>query len=158
MEEECIYYYEQTTTTLRNEETVEENFCEPSLEDPLGERFDQFCEQAVVENQVDEREEEQTEDLEEPHQEKEESTKTFSTLALIPETPRVQERILFKLPNEQIEDIKIEEFPASSSYFIPVHDEKLFEKTQSGPPLYIDNWNPLAMGRHHSFWCKRRKD
>jgi hypothetical protein len=63
----------------------------------VGEGFSQFCEQVVtlkseevVENQVDERKEEQTEDLEEPHQEKEESTKTFSTLALILETPRGQ--------------------------------------------------------------------
>jgi hypothetical protein len=40
-------------TTPRNEETVEENFCEPSLKDPLGEHFNQFCEQAMVENQVD---------------------------------------------------------------------------------------------------------
>jgi hypothetical protein len=70
MEEECTYYREQTTTTPRNEETIEEIFCEPSLEDPLGEHFDQFCDQAVVENQVDERKEEQTEDLEESHQEK----------------------------------------------------------------------------------------
>ena len=83
----------------------------------------------MVENQVDERKEEQTEDLEEPHQEKEESTKTFSILALIPETPRGQERNLLELPNEQIKDIKIEKFLVSSSYFIPVHDEKLFEKT-----------------------------
>jgi hypothetical protein len=158
MENECIYYHEQTTTTPRNEETVKENFCEPSLEDPLGEHFDQFCEQAVVENQVDEMKEEQIEDLEEPHQEKEESTKTFSTLALIPETPRAQERSLLELPNEQIEDIKIEKLPESSSYFIPVQDEKLFEKTQNGPPLYTDNWNPFAMGRHHSLWCKKRKD
>jgi hypothetical protein len=133
-------------------------FVSRSLEDPLGEHFDQFCEQAVVENQVDERKEEQTEDLEEPHLEKEESTNTFSTLALIPETPRGQERSLLELPNEQIEDIKIEKLPESSSYFIPVHNEKLFEKTQSGPPIYIDNWNPPAMGRHHSLWCKRRKD
>jgi hypothetical protein len=95
----------------------------------LGERFNQFCEQAVVENQVDKRKEEQNEDLEEPHQEKEKSTKTFSTLALIPETPRGQERNLLELPNEQIEDIKIEKLPESSSYFIPFHDEKLFEKT-----------------------------
>ena len=36
------YYHVQTTTTPRNEETVEENFREPSLEDPSGERFDQF--------------------------------------------------------------------------------------------------------------------
>jgi hypothetical protein len=157
MEEECTYYREQTTTTPRNEETIEENFCEPRLEDPLGECFDQFCKQAMVENQVDERKEEQTEDLEEPHQEKEESTNTFSTLALIPETPKGQERSLLELPNEQIEDIKIEKLPESSSYFIPVHDEKLFEKTQSGPPQYTDNWNPPAMGRHHSLWCKRRK-
>jgi hypothetical protein len=157
MEDEYTYYLEQTTTTPRNEETVEENFCEPSLDNPLGERFDQFCEQAVVENQVDERKEEQPEDLKEPHQEKEESTKTFSTLALIPETPRGQERSLLELPNEQIEDIKIEKLSESSSYFIPVYDEKLFEKTQSGPPLYTDNWNPPAMGRHHSLWCKRRK-
>ena len=70
------------------EEDRQTFFCEPSLEDPLGERFVQFCEQAVVENQVDERKEEQTEDLEEPHQEKEKSTKSFSTLALISETPR----------------------------------------------------------------------
>jgi hypothetical protein len=62
MEDEYTYYLEQTTTTPRNEKTIE-----PSLEDPLGEHFDQFCEQAVVENQVDERKEEQTEDLEEPH-------------------------------------------------------------------------------------------
>jgi hypothetical protein len=158
MEDEYTYYHEQTTTTPWNEETVKDNFCEPSLEDPLGEHFDQFCEQAMVENEVDERKEEQTEDLEEPHQEKEESTKTFSTLALIPETPRGQERSPLELPNEQIEDIKIEKLPESSSYFIPVHDEKLFEKTQSGPPIYIDNWNPPAMGRHHSLWCKRRKD
>jgi hypothetical protein len=111
MEEKYTYYHEQITTTPWNEETVEENFCEPSLEDPLGESFNQFCEQAVVENQVDERKEEQTEDLEEPYQEKEESTKTFSTLALIPETPRGNERSLLELPNEQIEDIKIEKFP-----------------------------------------------
>jgi hypothetical protein len=64
---------------------------------------------------------------------------------------------LLELPNEQIEDIKIEKL-TESSYFIPVHDEKLFEKTQSGPPLYTDNWNAPAMGRHHSLWCKRRKD
>jgi hypothetical protein len=112
----------------------------------------------VVENQVDERKEEQTKDLEEPHQEKEESTKTFSTLSLILETPRGQERNLLELPNEQIEDIKIEKLPESFSYFIPIHDEKLFKKIQSGPPLYTDNWNPPAMGRHHSLWCKRRKD
>jgi hypothetical protein len=158
MEDEYTYYYEQTTTTPRNEETVEEIFCEQSLEDPLGKRLDQFCKQVVtlrseevVEIQVNERKEEQTEDLEEPHQEREESTKTFSTLALIPETPRVQERILFKLPNEQIEDIEIEELPVFSSYFIPVHDslldEKLFEKNQSGPPQYIDIWNPRAIAK-----------
>jgi hypothetical protein len=111
----------------------------------------------VVENQVDERKEEQTEDPEEPHQEKEESTKTFSTLVLIPETLRGHERSLLELPNEQIEDIKIKKLP-ESSYFIPVYDEKLFKKTQSGPPLYTNNWNPPAMGRHHSLWCKRRKD
>jgi hypothetical protein len=158
MEEECTYYREQTTTIPRNEEIVEENFSEPSLEDPLGEHFDQFCEHSVVENEVDERKEEQTEDLEEPHQEKEVSIKTFSTLALIPETPRGQERSLLELPIEQIEDIKIEKLSESSSYFIPVYDEKLFEKTQNGPPQYTDNWNPPAMGRRHSLWCKRRKD
>jgi hypothetical protein len=32
----------QATTIPRNEETIEEIFCEPSLEDPLEERFDQF--------------------------------------------------------------------------------------------------------------------
>jgi hypothetical protein len=58
MEDEYIYYHEQTATTPRNEENVEENFCEPSLEDPLGEHFDQFYQQVVVENQVDERKEE----------------------------------------------------------------------------------------------------
>jgi uncharacterized coiled-coil protein SlyX len=38
------YYHEhvQATSTLGNEETIEEIFCEPSLEDPLEERFDQF--------------------------------------------------------------------------------------------------------------------
>jgi hypothetical protein len=115
MENECIYYHERTTTTPRDEETVEENICEPSLEDPGGEGFSQFCEQAValkskevVTNQVDERKKEQTEDPEEPHQEKEESTERSSTLALIPEIQRVRERILLELPIEQIEDIKIE--------------------------------------------------
>jgi hypothetical protein len=158
MEEECTYYREQTTTTTRNGEAVEETFCEPSLEVPLGEHFDQFCKQAVVENQVDERKEEQTEVLEEPHREKEESTETSSTSAYIPDIPRAQERSRLGLCDDQIEDIKIKKLPESSSYFIPVHDEKLFEKTQSCPPRYIDNWNPLAMGRHHSLWCKRRKD
>jgi hypothetical protein len=100
IEEEYTYYHEQITTTPRNEETVEENFCEPSLEDHLGEHLDQFYEQAAAEIQVDERKEEQTEDLEDPHQEKEESTKTFSTLTLIPETPRGQERSWLELPNE----------------------------------------------------------
>jgi hypothetical protein len=45
---------------------------------------------------------------------------TSSTLALIPETPRGQERSLLELPNEQIEDIKIEKVTEYSSYFIPV--------------------------------------
>jgi hypothetical protein len=43
---------------------------------------------------VDERKEEQTKVPQEPHHEKEKSTKTSSTLALIPETPRGQERSL----------------------------------------------------------------
>ena len=34
--------YVQATSTLGNEETVEKIFCEPNLEDPLEERFDQF--------------------------------------------------------------------------------------------------------------------
>jgi hypothetical protein len=55
MEDERTYYHEQVVT-LRSEE--------------------------VVENQVDERKEEQTEVPQELHQEKEESTKT-STLALL---------------------------------------------------------------------------
>ena len=67
MENECIYYHEQTTTTPRNEETVEEIFRESRLKDPLGEHVDQFYEQAVVTNQVDERKDEQTKDLDEPH-------------------------------------------------------------------------------------------
>jgi hypothetical protein len=69
---------------------------------------------------------------------------------------------LLELPNEQIEDIQIEKLLEFSSYFIPVHDspldEKLFEITQNGPPQYIDNWNPLAIEKIHSLWCKRRKD
>jgi hypothetical protein len=48
MEDEYTYYLEQTTTTPRNEETVEEIFCEQSLKDPLGEHFDQFYEQAAA--------------------------------------------------------------------------------------------------------------
>jgi hypothetical protein len=109
-----------------------------------------------------EEEEEQTEVPQEPHQEKEESTKTSSTSSLIPETPKGQERSLLELPNEQIEDIKIEKLTEFSSYFIPVHDsspdEKLCEKTQSGPPRYIDNLDPPAIGKIRSLWCKRRKD
>ena len=80
----------------------------------------------------------------------------------MPKTPRGQERSLLELLNEQIEDIKIEELPRFSSYFILVHDspldEKLFEKTQSGPPRYIDNRNPIAIGKIHSLCCKRRKE
>jgi hypothetical protein len=116
----------------------------------------------VVENQVDERKEEKFEVPQEPHWEKEENIENFSTSALIPEVPIVDERSLLELLNEQIEDIKIEKLHEFSSYFIPVHesslDENLFEKTQSGPPRYIDNWNPPAIGRIHSLWCKRRKD
>ena len=61
MEDECTYYHEQAVT-LRSEE--------------------------VVENQMDERKEEQTEVPQEPHHVKQESTETSSTLALIPKTPR----------------------------------------------------------------------
>jgi hypothetical protein len=95
MEKECTYNHEQAVT-LRSEE--------------------------VVANQVDERKEEQTKIPQELHQEKEESTETSSTLALIPKIQRVQEIILLELPNEQIEDIKIEKLPEFSSYFIPVHE------------------------------------
>jgi hypothetical protein len=42
MEDECTCYHEQTTTTPGNEETIEVIFCEPSLENPLGEPFDQY--------------------------------------------------------------------------------------------------------------------
>jgi hypothetical protein len=100
MEEECTYYHEQTTTTRGNEETIEEMFSEPSLEDPLEERFAQFefdldldmkCEQAEAlldstpKNNKVEEEKEQIEVLEEPHREKEESTaKTSSISALFP--------------------------------------------------------------------------
>jgi hypothetical protein len=59
MEDEGAYYHEQVVS-LRSKE--------------------------VVENQVDERKEGQTEVPQEPHKEKEESTKTSSTLALILET------------------------------------------------------------------------
>jgi hypothetical protein len=59
------------------------------------------------------------------------STKTSSTSAPILDVPRVQERILLELCDEQIEDIKIEKLPEYSSYFIPFHDslpdEKLFK-------------------------------
>jgi hypothetical protein len=103
MEDEWTYYHEQTAT-LRNDK--------------------------VVKNQGEEREEEQIEVSQEPHQEKEERTKISSTLALIPEVSRGQEISL--LLNEQIEDIKmelLENFP----YIITVHDslpdEKLIEKT-----------------------------
>ena len=117
MEDEGTYYYKQAVT-LRSKE--------------------------VVENQVDERKEEQTETEvpQEPHQEKEESTKTSSTLALIPETPRGQERSLLELPSEQTEDIKKEKLPENSPYIITTHDslldEKFFEKTQSGPPRFAN--------------------
>jgi hypothetical protein len=135
MEDECTYYHEQAIT-LRSEE--------------------------VIEIQVDERKEEQTKVPQKPYQENQESSETSSTLALIPETPRGQEKNLLELPNEQIEDIKIEKLIEFSSYFITVHDspldEKLFEKTQSGPPRYVNNWNALAIGKIHSLWCKRRKD
>jgi hypothetical protein len=107
MEEECTYYREQTTTTPENEETVREIFSEPSLEDPLEERFAQFefdldldtireQDEALLDstsknNKVEE-EEEQTKVLEEPHWEKEESTETSSTLAHIPDVPKAHER------------------------------------------------------------------
>jgi hypothetical protein len=41
---ECV----QATTTPGNEEIVEEICCEPSLEDPLEERFDQFGGDLVI--------------------------------------------------------------------------------------------------------------
>jgi hypothetical protein len=66
------------------------------------------------------------------------------------------------VPDEQIEDIKIEKLLEFSFYIILVHDsppdEKLFRKTQSGPPQSIDIWNYLAIEKIHSLWCKRRKD
>ena len=177
MKEECTYYREQIITTPENEETVREMFSEPSLEDPLEELFAQFefdldlntiCEQdealwdSIPKNNKVEEEDEQIEVLEEPHREKEERTKISSTSAHFPDVPRAQERSRLGLCDEQIEGIKIEKLPKFSSYFIPVHDslldEKLFEKTQSGPSQYIDNWNPLDIGKIHSLWCKRRKD
>jgi hypothetical protein len=125
--------------------------------DTIHEQDEAILDSTLKNNKVEE-EEEQTEVLEEPHWEKEESTETSSTSAHILDVPRAQERSWLGLCDEQIEDIKIEKLFESSSYFIPVHDEKLFEKTQSGPPQYIDNRNPPAMERHHSLWCKRRKD
>jgi hypothetical protein len=47
----------------------------------------------VVENQVDERKEERTKVPQEPHQEKEESTNTSSTLALIHEIPSAKREV-----------------------------------------------------------------
>jgi hypothetical protein len=93
MEDEGAYYHEQVVT-LRSKE--------------------------VIENQVDERKEEQTEVPQEPHKEKEESTKTSSTLALILETLRGQKRSLLELPSEQTEDIKKEKLPEDSPYIITV--------------------------------------
>ena len=96
------------------------------------------------------------------HHEKEESTETSSTLAVISEKPRGQERSLLELPSEQTEDFKKEKLPENSPYIITVHnsllDEKLFKKTQNGPPRSIDTWHPLAIGKIHSLWCERRKD
>jgi hypothetical protein len=65
---------------------------------------------------------------------------------------------MLELPNEQFKDIKIEKIPNFSSYFILVHHDKLFEKTQSGPPRSIDIWNHLAIEKIHSLWYKRRND
>jgi hypothetical protein len=46
IDEDCAcdphHEYVQATTTFESEEVVEEIFCEPSLEDPLKECFDQF--------------------------------------------------------------------------------------------------------------------
>jgi hypothetical protein len=82
---------------------------------------------------VDESKEERTKVPQDPHQEKEESTKTSSTLALIHEIPSGQERSLLKLPSEQTEDIKKEKLPENSPYIITAHyslpNDKLFEKT-----------------------------
>jgi hypothetical protein len=65
---------------------------------------------------------------------------------------------MLELPNEQFKDIKIEKIPNFSSYFILVHHDKLFEKTQSGPPRSIDIRNHLAIEKIHSLWYKRRND
>ena len=62
---------------------------------------------STLENNKVEEEDEQIEVLGEPHREKEESTRTSSTSTPIPEVPRVQERSLLGLCDEQIEDIKI---------------------------------------------------
>jgi hypothetical protein len=126
----------KTTTTPGNEETVEEMFSEPSLEDPLEEHFAQFefdldhdmirkqakglLDSTPKNNKVEE--EEQTKVLEESYREKEESTKTSSTSTPILEVPRAQERSRMRLCDEQIENIEIEKLPKYSSYFIPVYD------------------------------------
>jgi hypothetical protein len=109
----------------------------------------------VVENQVEERKEEQIEIPQKPHREKEESTETSPTSTLIPEVQRSQESCLLGLCHEQIEDIKIDKHPKYSPCIIPIHDslldEKLFEKSQSGPPQAVDNWNYLFVAKIHSF-------
>ena len=105
MEDECTYYYhEQTTTTHGNEETAEEIFFSQVL------RI--FWESALIYfvsklSHWGVKKWFQFKWI----REKEESIKTFSTLALIPEIQRVQEGILLELSNEQIEDIKIEKLP-----------------------------------------------
>ena len=110
----------------------------------------------MVEIQVDEKKEEQTEVPQEPHQEKEESTKTSSTLALTPKTQRGEERSLLELPSEQTNDTKKEKLLQYFFHSIPIHDslldEKLFEKIQSGLHQSTDIRNHPAIGKIHSLW------
>jgi hypothetical protein len=102
------------------------------------------------------------EDPQEPHQEKEKSTETSLTVGPIPELPRAQERSRLGLCDEQFKDIKKEKLLENSPYIITIHNslpnEKLFEKTQKGPPQSTNTWNPSAIGRINSLWCKKRKD
>jgi hypothetical protein len=69
---------------------------------------------------------------------------------------------LLGLLNEQIEDIKVDKLLKYSPHVVIVHDslldEKLFKKTQSGPPRSMDNWKYLSVGKIHSLWSKKRKD
>jgi hypothetical protein len=98
----------------------------------------------VVENHKEEGKKEQIEVTHDLHQEKgkEVSTEASSASTPIPELPRGHENSLLLLLDKQTVVIKVEKLFKYSPHNILVHDslpdEKLFEKSQSNLPQFVN--------------------